>query len=161
MRQTGQPGENNLSPSSGMRNIQQQDMLAFKKMLEQISNDGSSPQPSEPVLQPMHPQQHSTLNLMQMLKNNHGMLAAHHLQQQQQPQQPQQEHAFSHHHHPAKLFPVSKATLSTACARAIPRMRAYYIIPRIKFNTFAVFFVCHINRNHYLIISQRKPSKIF
>lgn len=93
MRQSGPPQGNQLSPSSGMRNIQQQDMLAFKKILEQISNDGSSPQPQpEHILQQtLQHQQHSALNLMQMLnKNNHGILNTH----QQVPV------SVSTHHHP-------------------------------------------------------------
>lgn len=108
MRQAGPPGNNegnNLSPLNGMRNSQQQDMLAFKKILEQISNDNVSPQPSgseHGMHEPMHPahqsqqqqsHQQSTLNLIQMLnKNNHAILGP-----QLQPTISAQQ---QHHHHP-------------------------------------------------------------
>lgn len=70
-----------LSPSAGARNNMQnptQDTLAFKKLLEQMSNEGAptSQQPSHDqiIMSGMH-QSHADIGLMQMLavKPNHGM----------------------------------------------------------------------------------------
>lgn len=92
LRQSGPPnGTTQLSPGpSGIRNIgsHQQDMLAFKKLLEQMSNDGSSAQnqhqqqqqqqpPShEQMLQSNLPHHHPDMGIMQMInKTNHGIHA--------------------------------------------------------------------------------------
>lgn len=92
MRQSGPPGEGANSPSNGMRNIQQQDMMAFKKILEQISNDGGPSQPLENISTPSLQAQHSAIGLIQMLnKNNQNIITAHQQQQQQHQQHQQQQ----------------------------------------------------------------------
>lgn len=84
LRQSGPPANSNigpLSPSSGARNNmpnQTPDTLAFKKLLEQMSNEGAPPsqQPTheQMLMGGMH-QSHADIGLMQMLavKADHGM----------------------------------------------------------------------------------------
>lgn len=85
LRQSGPPVNSNngpLSPSAGVRNnIQNQtkDTLAFKKLLEQMSNEGaptSQQPPHDPIIiGGIHQSSHTDIGLMQMLsvKPNHGM----------------------------------------------------------------------------------------
>lgn len=84
LRQSGPPINSNngpLSPSGGARNNMQnqtQDTLAFKKLLEQMSNEGAptTQQPShEQIMMGGMHQSHADIGLMQMLsvKPNHGM----------------------------------------------------------------------------------------
>lgn len=85
LRQSGPSMNSNngpLSPSAGGRNNIQnptQDTLAFKKLLEQMSNEGAptSQQPSHDpiIIGGTHQSSHTDIGLMQMLsvKPNHGM----------------------------------------------------------------------------------------